>query len=104
MLDPLDTVQSLTSLTVQNAKSALEQGLSAIRSGQSAFDLQRLTAVDSAAVSVLLAWRRAAQDAGMTLKLKNLPSNLQSLATLYGVCELLFDAPQASTGSVIDPV
>ena len=96
MPDPLDTLQSLTTLTVQNARLALAQGLAAIQSGQTVFDLRNVGGVDSAAVSVMLAWRRAAQEAGVTLKLKNLPPNLSSLSKLYGVCELLFDAAEAA--------
>jgi phospholipid transport system transporter-binding protein len=89
MPDSLDTLQSLTSLTVENASSALDQGLDAIRSGQSVFDLRNVEAVDSAAVSVMLAWQRAAQDAGVALQLRNLPPNLRSLTKLYGVCSLI---------------
>ena len=96
-LEPLslDTLQSLTSLTVANARMALAQGLAAIESGQDTLDLRNLEAVDSGAVSVMLAWRRAAQKAGQPLHLKNLPPNLKSLTKLYGVCDLLFDAPEA---------
>ena len=82
MPDSLDTLQSLTSLTVHNATVALEQGLDAIRSGQTKFDLRNIKAVDSAAVSVMLTWQRAAQDAGAVLELKN-------LTKLYGVCSLV---------------
>lgn len=89
MADSLDTLQSLTSLTVTNAKSALEQGLDAIKSGQTVFDLRNVQAVDSAAVSVMLTWQRAAQDAGVVLDVKNLPTNLQNLTKLYGVCALV---------------
>ena len=89
MPDSLDTLQSLTSLTVHNATSALEQGLDAIRSGQTKFDLRNVKAVDSAAVSVMLTWQRAAQDAGGVLELKNLPNNLKNLTKLYGVCSLV---------------
>ncbi len=89
MPDSLDTLQSLTSLTVHNATSALEQGLDAIRSGQTKFDLRNVKAVDSAAVSVMLTWQRAAQDAGGVLELKNLPTNLKNLTKLYGVCSLV---------------
>ena len=96
MPDSLDTLQSLTSLTVANARTALAQGVDAILSGQVMFDLRNLEAVDSAAVSVMLAWRREAQKAGQPLKLKNLPVNLKNLTKLYGVCELLFDAPEAA--------
>jgi phospholipid transport system transporter-binding protein len=89
MPDSLDTLQSLTSLTVDNATSALEQGLDAIRSGQTKFDLRNIKAVDSAAVSVMLTWQRAAQDGGGVLELKNLPNNLKNLTKLYGVCSLV---------------
>ena len=89
MPDSLDTLQSLTSLTVHNATSALEQGLDAIRSGQTKFDLRNVKSVDSAAVSVMLTWQRAAQDAGGVLELKNLPTNLKNLTKLYGVCSLV---------------
>src|SRR5450830_1118736 len=82
MPDSLDTLQSLTSLTVHNATVALEQGLDAIRSGQTKFDLRNIKAVDSAAVSVMLTWQRAAQDAGGVLELNN-------LTKLYGVCSLV---------------
>lgn len=89
MTDSLDTLQSLTALTVDNATSALEQGLEAIRAGQTVFDLRNVKAVDSASVSVMLAWQRAAHDSGKILKLQNLPANLKSLTKLYGVCELV---------------
>jgi phospholipid transport system transporter-binding protein len=95
MSDSPEPLQLLTSLTVANAKLALEQGLAAIEAGQDTLDLSNLAAVDSGAVSVMLAWRRAAQKAGQPLHLKNLPPNLKSLTKLYGVCDLLFDAPEA---------
>jgi phospholipid transport system transporter-binding protein len=88
--DPLDNLQSLTSLTVLNATAALERGYAALKAGQTAFDLRHVLTVDSVAVSVMLAWQRAATDAGIKLELKNLPPALQSLTKLYGVCSLLF--------------
>ncbi|AKU23371.1 lipid asymmetry maintenance protein MlaB [Massilia sp. NR 4-1] len=84
---------SLTSLTVANATVALEQGLAAIRAGQTTFDLSQVTAVDSAAVSVMLAWQRAAAQAGVRLDLQSLPDSLKSLTKLYGVCPLIASAP-----------
>jgi len=77
------------SLTFNNAQTVLETGLRAIADGQAEFDLAELTAVDSAAVSTMLAWLRAARKAGGTLVFRNLPANLQSLIQLYGVGELL---------------
>jgi phospholipid transport system transporter-binding protein len=88
--EPIDNLQSLTSLTVLNATAALERGYAALKAGQTTFDLRHVLTVDSAAVSVMLSWRRAAQEAGVDLQLKNLPPALQSLTKLYGVCSLLF--------------
>lgn len=93
MPDALDTLQSLSSLTVQNASAALAQGLAAIGAGQTVFDLRNVKAVDSAAVSVMLAWQRAAQRAGAGLQLQNLPDKLSSLTRLYGVCALVGGQP-----------
>lgn len=76
-------------LTVNNAKTALEAGLRAIEGGQAEIDLAQLTVLDSAAVATLLAWQRAARQRGSTLRFKNLPDSLQSLAALYGVDKLL---------------
>jgi phospholipid transport system transporter-binding protein len=88
--EPIDNLQSLTSLTVLNATAALERGYAALKAGQQVFDLRHVLTVDSVAVSVMLAWQRAAQEGGVQLQLKNLPPALQSLTKLYGVCSLLF--------------
>ncbi len=50
-------------------------------------DLSDVTEVDSAAVSLLLEWRR--QDKSSTLRFANLPAALNSLAALYGVTDLI---------------
>jgi len=52
-------------------------------------DLQGVSAVDSAAVSLLLVWLRRAQSNNAKLVLRNVPDNLLSLAKLYGVAESL---------------
>lgn len=52
-------------------------------------DLGGVTDVDSAAVSLLLEWRRGAQAAKRRIEFVNVPANLKSLADLYGVSELL---------------
>lgn len=87
--------RSTLTLTVNNAKIALESGLRAIASGQTEIDLGHLTAVDSAAVATLLAWQRAARERGAKLTFTNLPPNLQSLAELYDVAGLLHSAAPA---------
>ncbi len=86
-------LDSITSLTVQNAKAALAQGVAAIQAGQTVFDLGSVAVADSSAVAVLLEWKRTAQRAGATLAYVNLPASLQSLATLYGVDAFLVASP-----------
>jgi phospholipid transport system transporter-binding protein len=76
-------------LTVNNAKAALDAGLQAIEDGQTEIDLGELTAVDSAAVATLLEWKRAAHRKGQALAFRNLPASLVSIARLYDVAELL---------------
>lgn len=76
-------------LTVNNAQTVLEAGLRAIADGQSVIDLGELSVVDSAAVATMLAWQRAARQAGKPLSFSNLPSNLQSLVALYDADDLL---------------
>ena len=52
-------------------------------------DFAGITGVDSAAVALLLDWRRMAVKRGKTLEFVNLPANLLALAELYGVAELI---------------
>jgi phospholipid transport system transporter-binding protein len=81
-------------LTVNNARTALDAGLRAIHNGQTEIDLAGLTVVDSAAVATLLEWKRAASRKGQALAFRNLPASLVSIARLYDVAELL-EAPRA---------
>jgi phospholipid transport system transporter-binding protein len=89
----INKLQSIESLTVQNATAALGQGLAAIKAGQTVFDLGTVKAADSSAVAVLLAWKRAARKAGSALSYVNVPEGLQSLSALYGVDTLLVESP-----------
>ena len=52
-------------------------------------DFSGITAVDSAAVALLLEWRRLAQQRGKHLSFTNLPANLLALAELYGVADII---------------
>lgn len=78
------------SLTMSDANSALTQGCAAILAGETQIDLSQLTGADSSAVAALLAWQRAAQNAGKTIAFLGASASLQSLAKLYGVDDLLF--------------
>ncbi len=52
-------------------------------------DFSAVTEVDSAAVALLLEWRREAARLGKGLYFANLPANLLALADLYGVTGLI---------------
>lgn len=81
------------SLTFDNARSVLQAGLQAIAAGQREMDFSQVTAVDSSAVAIALAWQRAATARSAPLILRNLPENLRSLIALYDV-EALIGIPR----------
>ena len=80
---------AVQSMTFDNANSALDEGLRAIASGGTSFDLSGVAAVDSSAIAVMLAWQREALAKSITLSFTNPPANLSRLAKLYGVADLL---------------
>lgn len=81
-------------LTIATVPALFEAGLKQLASEDLQVDFSQVEAVDSAAVSMLLGWLRAAQRNQRTLRVTGLPDDLLSLARLYGVAELL---PQQST-------
>ena len=76
-------------LTIATVPSLFETGLQHLTSEDLLVDFSQVEAVDSAAVSMLLGWLRAAQRSQRTLRVTGLPEDLLSLADLYGVTELL---------------
>jgi phospholipid transport system transporter-binding protein len=74
-----------------NALLAESAGLQMTRSLE--IDLASVTDVDTATISLLFEWLRNAHTHKCKLTFANFPQNLISLATLYGVAELL---PQSS--------
>ena len=80
---------AVSTLDFSNAKALLQEGLTAVSNGEETFDLAGLKHVDSASVSVMLAWQRVALMSGRKLRFLNVPAGLVSLADLYGVTELL---------------
>lgn len=76
-------------ITLDNVVALLDEAREKFTAAELVVDLGRVTDVDSAAVSLLLEWRRQAQAAGRTIRYVNLPANLKSLADLYGVTEFL---------------
>ena len=76
-------------LTMGNVTAVLAESAPLFNGTRVVVDLGAVTEVDSAAVSLLLEWRRQAAKAGRTIEFANVPANLRSLAELYGVLELL---------------
>ena len=76
-------------LTIATVPALFETGLQHLGREDLLVDLSKVEAVDSAAISMLLGWLRAAQRNGHKLRVSGLPENLLSLARLYGVDELL---------------
>lgn len=66
-----------------------DEGTRLFTAPEMTIDLAAVTEVDSTALSLLFEWRRAASAANRRITFVNLPNNLMSLATLYGVSELL---------------
>ncbi len=52
-------------------------------------DFANVTDIDTSTISLILEWKRRAQQENQPLKFVNLPANLISLTQLYGVAELI---------------
>lgn len=76
-------------LTMSTVPALYEAGLRHLDSDDMLVDFSKVDAVDSAAVSMLLAWSRAAKSKKRSLSVTGLPDDLLSLANLYGVAEML---------------
>lgn len=76
-------------LTIETVPALFETGLQHLSRGDLQVDFSGVEAVDSAAISMLLGWKRAAQRGQHDLRVVGWPADLLSLARLYGVDELL---------------
>lgn len=87
-------------LTLETSAALYNQGLP-IKDGEkeAVVDFAKVGAVDSSAISLMLAWLRAAQARQLKLSFINVPENLISLANLYGVADILLLCP--STASAV---
>ena len=81
------------SLTMDSAATVLAISAEAELPATGVIDLERVDAVDSAGVALLLAWKRRAAVEGKPLTFAHLPPSLASLAKLYGVEDLLVAEP-----------
>jgi len=76
-------------VTVANVAALLEEARAPLAEGVRSVDLGEVTELDSSLLALLLAWMREARARGRTLTFSRLPSDLGTLAQLYGVAELL---------------
>jgi phospholipid transport system transporter-binding protein len=81
---------------MSNVTEVLAESARLFRVTDVVVDLSGVTEVDSSAVSLLLEWRRTARAAARRVEFVNIPPNLQSLADLYGVADLLAAPPGTS--------
>ena len=79
-------------ITLANATAVLAESTNVFTTPSVVVDLSRVTEVDSAAISLLLEWRRAAGRSQRHIEFVNLPESLKSLADLYGVSDLIAPA------------
>ena len=80
-------------LTIANVAALAEAGKQQFSDGgELVVDLGEVTEVDSAALSLLFEWQREARRRNIKISFRNLPASLKSLATLYGVAELIAEA------------
>lgn len=91
MTDANDNIVRISGrLTMETTVALFNKGLSLKHGGgELVVDLAQVEAVDSSAVSLMLAWLRAAQRSNVKLTFSHVPDNLLSLAHLYGVAEPL---------------
>ena len=76
-------------VTIGTVVAVIAQGVALLDRDDLVIDLAQVSEVDSSAVSMLLEWQREAGRSNRKLRFANMPENLQSLARLYGVSELI---------------
>jgi phospholipid transport system transporter-binding protein len=76
-------------MVIATAAELREAGESALLAGASIVDLAAVAEADSSSVAVLLAWARIAGERGQPLAIIGVPQSVRSLASLYGVADLL---------------
>ncbi len=76
-------------ITIGNVTAVIKQGDALFDHPDLVIDLAQVTEVDSSAVSMLLEWQRKACEHNQQLYFSNIPKNMNNLALLYGVSELI---------------
>ncbi len=93
-------------LTLREASSVLDNLLAGMaqqpEQAQIRVSASPLRKFDSSALAVLLECRRAAIESGRDFGVDDLPSELQGLATVYGVASLVGSAPASAPSLIPD--
>lgn len=76
-------------VTVDTVNALLAETPQAFAAENLEVDLGQVTEVDSASISLIFEWMRQAHGRNISLIFVNLPASLVSLATLYGVLDLI---------------
>ncbi len=76
-------------VTMSNVKSLLEAGVQQLNPELKEIDFSGLEEVDSSVISMVLEWLRVSRSRNLQLRVVNMPDNMRSLASLYGVLELI---------------
>ena len=76
-------------MTIASSAALLDDARKLLNGDVTSVDLGEVSDVDSSAVSVLLQWIREAKQKNQKIVFSNLPENLKSLASLYGVLEFV---------------
>jgi len=79
-------------VTVRNVVGLMHQGSRLLDGSRLYIDLQKVTEVDSTAISMLFEWLRVAEQRDCRLEFVHFPQSLESLMQLYGVTSLLQSA------------
>ncbi|MGZ8253153.1 MAG: STAS domain-containing protein [Methylophilaceae bacterium] len=76
-------------MTISQVEALLAQSADLATAKSLEIDLAAVSEVDTASISLLFEWLRSAHAHKVKLTFAHFPQNLVSLATLYGVVELI---------------
>lgn len=74
---------------MDNASVILSQSHALEMATDLEIDFSAVTDVDTATLSLMMEWQRRAETSNCNISFANLPENLNSLATLYGVADFI---------------
>ena len=98
MITPKDekVFQITGTVTVETVPALRDKGNQWLQSCEAAiFDFSSVTSSDSAALALLVSWRRTAQQTGKTLRFTHVSQPLVDIATVSGLTAVLgLDSPE----------